>query len=317
MPNVIGDVMNILHNPHLQCLDDENHKDTYHDLGDDPQYVYHPIGTTATVTPLKSNTLEPRADNLLDIPTVAPLHYAPAERNLLTIEANYKVALIGLEWSYVQLKPNTRYLMKVTWKPDVRVTNDGTPESLRVRCRLDVYGQAFASDWHLLREGQIGTTQETLFLAHNWQPVLANIHAEFWLVNGGIDERVRVERVELIEVPNTFGTHYAEIGTPYGVPDDPPIPEPTGCHPQAWLTNLFPIQSITMRSIKMQNVPELPALLKSKRFWTAFIGMVFMVIINFWPEMEAHVEELSSAALLIVALLIGGYSLEDYANAKK
>lgn len=227
MTNVIGDASNQLNNSHLQCLTDDNHVDIYHELSDDKQFVYHPVGTIATVMPTKPDTLDPRTDDLLDIPTVWPLHYAPAERELYTIEANYKSALVGVEWPYVQLEPNTRYLMKITWIPDVRITDDGTPESLRVRCRLDVYGQDFTSDWHLLRDGQIGTTQETLFLIHNWQVSLANVHAEFWLVNGGIDKRVRIERVELIEVPNTFGTAYAEIGIPYNVPPGPsPNPDP-------------------------------------------------------------------------------------------
>ena len=227
MPKIIGDTANTLLNPILQCLEDENHKDTYHELGDDPQYVYHPIGTLVDVVPLVPDSLSPRTANLLDIPTVWPLYQKSADRNVYTIEANFKTALVRVQWPLVQLQPNTRYLMKITWRPDVKVTVDGKPDSLRVRCRLDVYGHDYASDWHILQAHHIGTMQETLFLVHNWQAVLANIHAEFWLVNGGIDERVRVERVELIEVPNTFGTTYAEIGDPYAVPDpDPPTPEP-------------------------------------------------------------------------------------------
>ena len=68
----------------------------------------------------------------------------------------------------------------------------------------------------------------------------------------------------------------------------------------------------------MENQPkiQLPAILQSKRFWTALIGMIFMVLVSVWPEIEEHTQILQEAAIIFVSLLIGGYALEDYATAK-
>ena len=41
------------------------------------------------------------------------------------------------------------------------------------------------------------------------------------------------------------------------------------------------------------------------------------MLVSVWPEMEQHAETLQNAALVFVSLLIGGYALEDYAQAKK
>lgn len=64
------------------------------------------------------------------------------------------------------------------------------------------------------------------------------------------------------------------------------------------------------------NVPEI---LKSRRFWSALLGVVFMVLVNIIPELKANAEQLTNAALIVIGLLVGGYSLEDAvtANAAK
>lgn len=62
-------------------------------------------------------------------------------------------------------------------------------------------------------------------------------------------------------------------------------------------------------------MPQLPELLKSRRFWSAVIGLAMLVIVNLVPELAARQEELSAAIVIIVGMLIGGYSLEDTATA--
>jgi uncharacterized membrane protein len=56
---------------------------------------------------------------------------------------------------------------------------------------------------------------------------------------------------------------------------------------------------------------------KSKRFWSAVVGLVFLVAGAFHPEVEVNAEMFQEALLVIVGLLIGGYALEDAAAALK
>lgn len=63
----------------------------------------------------------------------------------------------------------------------------------------------------------------------------------------------------------------------------------------------------------MENVP---AILRSRRFWTGLLGLLFMVLIHFVPNLAPHAETLTNAVLLVIGLLIGGFTLEDYQLAK-
>lgn len=50
---------------------------------------------------------------------------------------------------------------------------------------------------------------------------------------------------------------------------------------------------------------------KSKRFWTALMGIISMVLVAFVPELEPHMETLVPGILGVIGLLIGGYTVQD------
>lgn len=56
---------------------------------------------------------------------------------------------------------------------------------------------------------------------------------------------------------------------------------------------------------------------KSKRFWSALVGLVFMVASAMIPSLEQHAEQLINSILIVISLLIGGYSAQDAINASK
>jgi hypothetical protein len=56
---------------------------------------------------------------------------------------------------------------------------------------------------------------------------------------------------------------------------------------------------------------------KSRRFWSGIVGLVFMALVAFVPTLAEHVELLSTAAVIVIGLLIGGYSVEDAVQAWK
>lgn len=62
-----------------------------------------------------------------------------------------------------------------------------------------------------------------------------------------------------------------------------------------------------------------PALLKSRRFWTLITGLISMVVVSFAPQLKEQVDALIPAIVALVVALIGGYSLEDafLANSSK
>lgn len=64
----------------------------------------------------------------------------------------------------------------------------------------------------------------------------------------------------------------------------------------------------------MENVP---AILRSRRFWTSVVGLLFLVLVQAVPVLAPHVETLSNAILLVIALLVGGFTLEDAILASK
>lgn len=56
---------------------------------------------------------------------------------------------------------------------------------------------------------------------------------------------------------------------------------------------------------------------KSRRFWSAVIGLVAMVVSSLVPELRQHIDIIVPGIVGIVGILIGGYSLEDVVNASK
>ena len=62
------------------------------------------------------------------------------------------------------------------------------------------------------------------------------------------------------------------------------------------------------------NIPEL---LKSKRFYSAAIALGMMVVVNVVPELADNEGQLTNAIVIVVGLLITGYSVEDAIEARK
>lgn len=53
---------------------------------------------------------------------------------------------------------------------------------------------------------------------------------------------------------------------------------------------------------------------RSRRFWSALVGLVFMVLVAFVPDLQSESETLITAAMVVIGLLIGGYTAEDVAS---
>lgn len=60
---------------------------------------------------------------------------------------------------------------------------------------------------------------------------------------------------------------------------------------------------------------KLPSIFKSKRFWSAIIGLVFMIAVEFVPEVGTNADELQGSIMIVIGILIGGYSVQDAAAA--
>lgn len=55
---------------------------------------------------------------------------------------------------------------------------------------------------------------------------------------------------------------------------------------------------------------------QSKRFWTAVVGLFSMVGLEFFPSLDAATAaQLQEYTLIVIGLLIGGYSAQDVAQA--
>lgn len=63
------------------------------------------------------------------------------------------------------------------------------------------------------------------------------------------------------------------------------------------------------------SLPAKPDIFKSRKFWTAIIGLVFNVVVAYIPELESIRAELILSCTVIVGLVIDGYSREDRAIA--
>lgn len=56
-------------------------------------------------------------------------------------------------------------------------------------------------------------------------------------------------------------------------------------------------------------------ILKSKRFWTAIVGVIMMALVAAIPSLESYTETLEPAIVILFGVLIGGYSIEETAQA--
>lgn len=55
----------------------------------------------------------------------------------------------------------------------------------------------------------------------------------------------------------------------------------------------------------------LTELLKSRRFWVSLIGVIFIVLNEFIPNLAENESVITEAILVIVAMLVGGYTVVD------
>ena len=61
----------------------------------------------------------------------------------------------------------------------------------------------------------------------------------------------------------------------------------------------------------------LPSLFKSKRFYVAVLDLAFMVLVAFVPRLPEQADILIPAALALIGLVIGGYTVQDAVSAYK
>lgn len=57
--------------------------------------------------------------------------------------------------------------------------------------------------------------------------------------------------------------------------------------------------------------------LKSRRFWSAVIGLVAMIVTGLVPELQPHIDIIVPGIVGIVGILIGGYAIEDAVTAQR
>lgn len=62
---------------------------------------------------------------------------------------------------------------------------------------------------------------------------------------------------------------------------------------------------------------KVPSLLKSKRFWSALLGTLVIVISAFEPTLSQKFEQIVPAVIIVVGFLIGGFTAEDVTAAAK
>ncbi len=55
---------------------------------------------------------------------------------------------------------------------------------------------------------------------------------------------------------------------------------------------------------------------KSRRFWSALVGILAMVVSSLVPALAEHINVIVPGILGIIGLVIGGYSAEDFAARK-
>lgn len=60
----------------------------------------------------------------------------------------------------------------------------------------------------------------------------------------------------------------------------------------------------------------LPPLLRSKRFWSALVGIIAMILTALSPDLKPYLDEIIPSIVVIVGILIGGYAVEDAIEAR-
>lgn len=53
---------------------------------------------------------------------------------------------------------------------------------------------------------------------------------------------------------------------------------------------------------------------KSRRFYSALLGVIFMALAAFIPELNGQADTLIQAIMVIIGILIGGYTAENTAS---
>ena len=61
---------------------------------------------------------------------------------------------------------------------------------------------------------------------------------------------------------------------------------------------------------------SIPTVLKSRRFVSGIVGLIVILLAGVVPELRTEFETIATAVVVIVGVLIGGYSAEDFALAR-
>lgn len=56
---------------------------------------------------------------------------------------------------------------------------------------------------------------------------------------------------------------------------------------------------------------SVPELFKSKRFWSAVIGLVVLIASSLEPRLADHLNVIAPSIVAIVGMLVGGFTIEE------
>ena len=62
---------------------------------------------------------------------------------------------------------------------------------------------------------------------------------------------------------------------------------------------------------------SMPEIFKSRRFWSAVIGLFAMIVTGLVPELKEHIDIIVPGIVGLVGILIGGYAIEDAVTARQ
>lgn len=225
------------------------------------------------------------------------------------IAAGWRKWVAGYAQPGLSLKAGQCYLAKVVLTLDVAFhkADDKSPSAVEWRFVIDTDTHTVSSVWNHSWD----TRGETLFAFEVSQDCVATFHFEArsqWEDNTC---NLNIHELSLEEVA-------ADYGDAIGAWEQKPMANiPVEVNPTGEVT------AIEGENVFMDIIEELPDLLadnnplKSKRFWSALLGVAVMIIATWFPELRTHADEIIPAALIIVGLLIGGYSAEDALRAYK